>query len=113
MAMDVRGSWKLKQANGPDVVVTVNAEDPDGSFAAGNNPPENTASFDGISGPIQDARATDQELTFKVPWSNGPIGRYVGHFDFQGRLTGVTFNEANPGEQSTWVVNDKTFGRMA
>lgn len=108
MTMDVRGTWHLKQSNGPLVALTINDEGLDGTFAGGTN----QASFDGITGNIDDARATDGEITFRVPWSNGPVGRYVGRFDFQGRLTGVTFAEGHPEQQATWVVDEKTFGPM-
>ncbi|MEU5047705.1 hypothetical protein [Streptomyces griseorubiginosus] len=106
MVKDVRGTWRLKQSNGPLVTLNIN-EDPDGTFA-GNS----TAQFDGITGTIDDARATDSEITFRVPWSNGPVGRYTGRFDFQGRLTGITFAEGHPDQQATWVVDEKTFGPM-
>jgi hypothetical protein len=108
MPMDVRGTWSLRQSNGPTVTLKIDGEDPDGSFAGGSN----QASFDGNSGPIQDAKATDTEITFKVPWSNGPVGRYTGHFDFQGRLTGVTFAEGHPEQQAQFVVDGKLFGAM-
>ncbi|MFE7941972.1 hypothetical protein ACFU46_32135 [Streptomyces griseoincarnatus] len=111
MVKDVRGTWQLQQTNGPLVTMTIEHEDPhDGSFSGGNN----RASFDGISGPIEDARATDTEITFRVPWSNGPIGRYRGHFDFQGALTGVTFAEGHPDQQAQFVVDSsrKMFGSM-
>ncbi|MFB7216608.1 hypothetical protein [Streptomyces sp. NPDC056255] len=105
MAMDVRGTWHLKQSNGALVRLDI-MEDPDGTFGGSR------ASYDGVTGTIDDARATDSEITFRVPWSNGPVGRYVGRFDFQGRLTGVTFAEGHPESQATWVVDEKTFGRM-
>lgn len=104
MPKDVRGTWHLQQSNGPMVTLHIN-EDPDGTFG-GNS----TAEFDGITGTIDDARATDDEITFRVPWSKGPVGRYVGRFDLQGRLTGITFAEGSPAEQATWVVEEKTFG---
>jgi hypothetical protein len=62
MAKDIRGTWHLKQSNGPLVELRINGEDTDGSFAD-----QGTARFDGISGPVQDARATDTEITFRVP----------------------------------------------
>ncbi|MEV6882376.1 hypothetical protein [Streptomyces sp. NPDC051135] len=105
MVMDVTGTWHLKQSNGPLVEMRITGQDENGTFADQGN-----ASFDGVSGPLKDARATDTEITFQVPWSNGPVGRYVGRFDFQGRLTGVTFAEGNPSQQAQWVVDEKTFG---
>lgn len=108
MPKDVRGTWKLKQSNNPLVTLTINEQDGDGTFAGGTN----KAQFGNHSGPIEDARTTETEITFRVRWSNGPVGRYTGRFDFQGRLTGFTFDESNPAAQATWVAIDKLFGNM-
>ncbi|MFZ2529427.1 MAG: hypothetical protein WAX14_17525 [Rhodococcus sp. (in: high G+C Gram-positive bacteria)] len=101
MAKDVRGDWDLHQSNGFTLHVEVADEDPDGSFTG-------KANVHGKAGftPLTDTRATDDEFTFQM----GP-GRYTGRFDFQGRLTGITFDTAHPQSQATWFA-DKLFGPL-
>ncbi|MFF3452559.1 hypothetical protein ACFYXJ_36105 [Streptomyces sp. NPDC002667] len=106
VAKDVRDVWTIKQSNGPEVHFTINQQDHDGTFASRDN----AAKYSGDHGTIDDARATLDEISFLVKWSQGPKGRYVGRFDFQGRLTGFTFDETAPSNQATWVCIDKTFG---
>ncbi|MBB4890762.1 hypothetical protein [Streptomyces netropsis] len=103
---DVRGDWTIQQSTGHVVQIHIDNQDDDGTFAS----PQNTADYPGEHGTIDDAKATDQEISFRVNWSGGARGRYVGRFDFQGRLTGNGFDEANPTVQCTWACTSKTFG---
>ncbi|MEV6256726.1 hypothetical protein ACIHAX_19515 [Nocardia sp. NPDC051929] len=99
MSRDVRGNWSLHQSNGFTVHVEVAGEDGDGTFNGKGN-------IHGQPGFIEftDTRATDDEITFQMG-----DGRYVGRFDFQGRLTGTTFDLSHPHSHATWFA-DKLFG---
>jgi hypothetical protein len=102
MARDVRGTWNIHQSNGFTVTVQVDDEDADGSFTGNGD----------IGGGAQnitltDTRATDNEFTMQMG-----RGRYVGRFDFQGRLTGQTFDVQAPHSQANWHSDPKLFGFM-
>ncbi|NEA54794.1 hypothetical protein G3I60_11720 [Streptomyces sp. SID13666] len=101
MAMDVRDKWDLNQSNGFTLHMEIAEEDDDGFFSG-------RANIHGQAGfhDLTDARATDDEFTFLMG-----SGRYVGRFDFQGRLTGSTFDTAHPSSQATFFA-DKEFGRI-
>ncbi|MER7922913.1 hypothetical protein ABTY96_07195 [Streptomyces sp. NPDC096057] len=87
--------------------MTITTEDGDGSFAG------STAQFGDVKGDIVDARATDTDFTCQINWHEGPSGRYVGRFDFQGRLTGITYAVGHEEQQANWVcLDDKTFGLL-
>jgi len=43
-----------------------------------------------------------------VDWNQGSRGKYVGSFDLSGRLSGISFDLANPSSQATWF-SDKLF----
>ncbi|OJF79723.1 hypothetical protein [Nocardia seriolae] len=101
MPRDVRGNWDLHQGNGFTLHMEIADEDGEGSFDGRVNV-HGKAGFTGLA----DTRATDDELTFQMG-----NGRYTGRFDFQGRLTGVTFDVAHPQSQATWWA-DKLFGFM-
>jgi hypothetical protein len=101
MPEDVRGNWDLYQSNGFTVHMEVAEEDADGSFTG-------RATIHGKAGftELVDTRATDSEITFQVG-----NGRYVGRFDFQGRLTGIAFDMTHPQNQATWFA-DRLFESM-
>lgn len=101
MPKDVRGNWDLTQSNGFILHLEVAGQDGDGTF-------NGKANVHGKAGftDLTDTRATDDEITFLMG-----RGRYTGRFDFQGRLTGMTFDTANPNSQATWHAN-KLFGQM-
>lgn len=101
MPKDVRGKWDLHQSNGFTLHMEVDGQDRDGTF-------NGKANVHGKAGftDLADTRATDDEITFLMG-----RGRYVGRFDFQGRLTGTTFDTQNPGSQATWFT-EKLFGPM-
>ncbi|MEU6947443.1 hypothetical protein ABZ957_19710 [Streptomyces sp. NPDC046316] len=99
MPKDVRGQWTIFQTSGHQVAMNVPAQDGDGTFD-GATAQEHYSG----NGTITDARATDTELVFLIGWSNGARGRYTGRFDFQGRLTGVCYDEAHPTSQASWYA---------
>jgi hypothetical protein len=43
-----------------------------------------------------------------VDWNQGSRGKYVGSFDLSGRLSGITFDLANPSSQAPWF-SDRLF----
>nr|WSZ99512.1 hypothetical protein OH820_31105 [Streptomyces sp. NBC_00857] len=98
MVMDVRDKWDLFQSNGFTLHMEVAEEDNEGAFTG-------QANVDGKAGfqPIADARATDSDFTFLLG-----NGRYVGNFN-NGRLSGITFDNAHPNSQATWHAS-KDFG---
>ncbi|MFC8434915.1 hypothetical protein [Streptomyces sp. NPDC057253] len=110
MPYDVRGQWQVIQTSGHTVNMLVPAEDPDGSFD-GATAQEHYSG----TGTISDARASDGEVVFLISWSNGARGRYSGHFDFQGRLTGVCHDEAHPSAVASWFAKrgaNDLFGQL-
>ncbi|MEV6256725.1 hypothetical protein ACIHAX_19510 [Nocardia sp. NPDC051929] len=96
---DVTGTWNLHQGNSFTLHVDVVSEDGDGTFNGKGN-------IHGQPGFIEltDTRATDDEITFQMG-----NGRYVGRFDFQGRLTGMVLDLAHPHSHAFWFV-DKLLG---
>jgi hypothetical protein len=43
-----------------------------------------------------------------VNWNGGGVSQYNGTFDFEGRLTGITFTPGSPGApQATWFSKQK------
>ncbi|MEU3609184.1 hypothetical protein AB0E83_27595 [Streptomyces sp. NPDC035033] len=94
MPMDVRGQWGLAQSNGGTIIFTGITQDPDsgafhGQAKVGTDTP---TSFSGI--------ATDDEISFKVR-----SGIYLGTFNFQGHLSGMTVDGQNGNSQATWFAS--------
>ncbi|ADP78630.1 hypothetical protein FraEuI1c_0549 [Pseudofrankia inefficax] len=111
MPFDVRGNWQIVQTSGHIVDMNVPDENPDGTFDYGATAHEKLSG----NGTLSDARASDSEAVFLISWSNGARGRYSGHFDFQGRLTGVCHDETHPSSVASWYAkrgNGDLFGPM-
>jgi hypothetical protein len=47
------------------------------------------------------------DFEFRADWPNQTKGQYSGRFDPTGRLSGITFDLANPGSQATWFRRDE------
>jgi len=97
---NVSGNWSLHQSNGPTVTFTINPHGLAGSSAL----IDGVAKYSDDSG-IAKGSVTDGSFVYTVSWSKGPKGEYSGNFNNDGRLTGITFDLHNPGNQATWFSN--------
>ena len=96
--------WSLLQSN--ECVVTVDIaqpRDPGGNLADGVL--HGAAKIPGLFDlPIAEANLTGalrgDEFELRADWPNQTNGHYLGHFDPTGRLSGITFDLANPGQPS-------------
>lgn len=93
MPKNVGGTWGVAQGNGHNVAVTVAQERPDGFFTG-------IAKIDNTSTENVSGQVTDSEISFLIGH-----GRYVGHFDFEGRLSGLTIDGNNGTSQATWFAS--------
>lgn len=93
---DIRGNWDIQQG-GFLLHVQITDQFPDGRFDGRINV-HGKAGFTAIS----EERVTGNEISFLMG-----RGRYLGNFNFEGRLTGTTFDVERPGEQSDWVAEAK------
>ncbi len=55
-----------------------------------------------------DSLVQGNRVQIVVDWNQGSRGQYNGTFDLGGRLSGNTFDLANPSSQATWF-SDRTF----
>lgn len=92
---DVTGEWTAHQSNGSDV--TFNIRPTKGDFT--NLDVEASYSGGRAQGKGQ---VSGNSFWAEVDWEAGPIGRYTGTFGPDGRLSGATFDMANPASQATW-----------
>jgi hypothetical protein len=110
MAHNVDGIWSLVQSNGFVVTVDIaQPRDPNGRLADG--PLHGAAKIPGLFDlPIAETNLTGSlrgdDFEFRADWPNETRGQYSGRFDPSGRLSGVTFDLANPGSQATWARMD-------
>jgi hypothetical protein len=96
--MNVAGKWTITQSNGFTVTFDMN-QDPDGTLR-GSATQQNGFQAGG------EGRLAGDSFVFTVDWNNnGSGGRYEGHFDPQGHLSGTTFDLAHPQSQATWFTN--------
>ncbi|KAB8188996.1 hypothetical protein FH608_041690 [Nonomuraea phyllanthi] len=100
---DVRGPWRIIQQGGTVLDVNVFNQDKGGFIEGTIKHGNNTVN-------IEDARVTQTQITFRAPWSPNSKGRYTGHFDIQGHIQGITFDELNTGVQATWTTPGTPFG---
>jgi hypothetical protein len=111
MAHNVDGVWSLVQSNGFVVTVDIaQPRDPNGHFADG--PLNGAAKIPGLFDlPIAETNLTGMlrgdDFEFRADWPNETKGQYEGRFDPVGRLSGITFDLANPGSQATWFRRDE------
>ncbi len=92
----VGGRWDVHQSNGFHVIFEIGQRPPDGHKLVGS-----ATLDDGTTGGGR-GRVDGDRFHFKVAWPNGSIGVYDGTFGADGVISGVTFDESNPGSQATW-----------
>jgi hypothetical protein len=102
---DIRGPWRINQHGGAVLHVNVFTLNKEGYFAG-------TIQYGNTTVNLEDTRVTQTQITFRAPWSGNSVGRYTGHFDIQGHIQGITFDEKNTGVQATWTTSapDPGFG---
>src|SRR5687768_11167219 len=97
---DVRGNWQLRQTNGFVVDVSIPFVNTDGSFpvtATHTNGSVRGSGFGRVGGDI-----AGDDFQFRVGWSNGTEGAYIGVFDTGGVINGSTFDVQNPSSTAGW-----------
>ena len=92
----VGGSWDVHQSNGFHLIFEIGQHPPDGQDLVGS-----ATQDDGTTGGGE-GRVDGDSFHFRVEWPNGSVGVYDGTFNSEGVISGVTFDEANPGSQATW-----------
>jgi hypothetical protein len=97
---DVTGEWIAHQSNGLDVTFVIRPTD--GDFTVLDV--EASHSGDKAAGKGQ---VSGDSFLVTVDWERGPVGRYTGTFGFDGRVSGATFDMANPSSQATWFSQQK------
>lgn len=93
---NVGGSWDARQSNGFVATFDLELRGRDGVF-------HGRASHSG--GATQghgEGLVTGNDFLYTVTWNNGSVGEYNGRFNAEGRITGVTFDKANPQSSATW-----------
>ena len=110
MAHNVDGIWSLVQSNGFVVTVDIaQPRDPNGRLTDGSL--HGAAKIPGLFDlPIAETNLAGMlrgdDFEFEADWPNETRGQYTGRFDLTGRLSGITFDLANPGSQATWARMD-------
>jgi hypothetical protein len=103
---NVQGTWQMIQggSGGNDFVVTVtlNPARPDGSFSGFGSFSQGTGAGLGL--------VRDDIFTFRIRWTNGSEGAYIGVFNDQGFLNGASFNVQQPSQVAGWH-SDHGFSR--
>ncbi|MET0557374.1 MAG: hypothetical protein ABW065_01705 [Solirubrobacterales bacterium] len=98
---DVNGSWDIHQGNGYSVTFEID------QVEHGRKLFGSASQSDGTEGAGK-GQVSGTRFNFRVKWSNGTIGVYNGNFGLDNTLTGITFDEANPGSVASWH-SDKVF----
>src|SRR5262249_32105138 len=47
----------------------------------------------------------ENDFYLVIKWNTGSVGEYHGTFNHEGRLSGATFDRANPNSQATWFID--------
>ncbi len=97
---DVTGQWDAHQSNRTVVTFTIRPER--GDFTKLDVEARHPGGFAQGQG-----RVSGNSFEATVDWEAGPVGRYVGTFNSDGRLTGQTFDLANPSSQATWFTQKR------
>ncbi len=99
-AFDVTGEWVAHQSNGFDV--TFHIRPTKGDFTKLDVEARSGGGFAQGTGKV-----SGNSFLATVDWEAGPVGRYTGTFGGDGRLSGATFDLANPSSQATWFSQKK------
>jgi len=93
--VNVPQDWDLVQSNGAEVHINTaqfgnQREQLFGSGRTGN-----------MFGTLQ-GHTESRFLTFTINWSSGSVGVYNGFLNFNGIVTGNTFDQTHPESQALW-----------
>ena len=97
---DVSGEWRVFQNNGWIVDLDMNQ---DGTQLGGDADTHPAAGGGSTDGDIVSGSVSGNQFTMTINWANGPRGQYNGTFGADGRLSGHSFDLANPLSQALWV----------
>ena len=93
---DVQGQWEAIQTNNFVAELNIRPRRSDGSFPGTGTHTNGTVRGAGF-GSVRDG-----QFDFRIAWSNGTEGAYIGTFDNQGRLNGATFDVNHPESFAGW-----------
>lgn len=97
---NVTGQWVAHQSNGFDVTFTIRPTD--GDFTKLDVEASYSGGFAQGWGEVSGG-----SFFAEVDWEAGPVGRYDGTFDGEGRLSGSSFDKTNPSSQATWHCDNQ------
>ena len=99
------GTWTAHQSNNTDVRFNLD-QTQDGRLTGNADaiPLGGGAPFSGTLDKESLMRGTRVQII--VNWSTGSRGKYIGDFDFNGRLSGNGFDLKNPQSQALWFSED-------
>ena len=102
------GAWTANQSNG--FGTRFNLDQSDSGQLSGDATAFPLAGGDQMFGTVDSDGSVvrGDRVQIVVDWNQGSRGKYVGGFDFSGRLSGQTFDLANPTSQANWF-SDKLF----
>lgn len=106
MPKNVGGSWTIVQSGGQQVDLTLNMDRDQSGNATGKISGFARESDKHATG---DGRVSEDEFEFTLRWEHGPIGRYSGHFGYDGGLQGNCVDVTNPTSQATWYAPNRAF----
>lgn len=89
----VGGSWDLIQSNKAQVTLALEQR---GEVFSGTGQNGRTA------GVVEDGRVVGRDVSFRISWADGPIGRYQGKISREGRLDGSGYAVTNVADVITW-----------
>lgn len=92
----IEGRWDLNQSNQTWVTLAIEQR---GDTFYGSGKHGRTA------GTVEDGRIVDRDITFRIRWTDGQIGKYRGTIDREGRLKGSAYSLTNAADTVTWWAN--------
>jgi hypothetical protein len=90
--LDVTGTWKLRQANGPTVELTVVQDD--GEVVG-------TAKSGSVLGTVKGG-INERSISLRIKWKNNTVGIYLGDANDEDIFSGVAFEEKNKENSTSW-----------
>jgi hypothetical protein len=103
------GPWTAHQSNNHDVRFNLDQDENGKLSGTADAIPLGDDPGDPFSGTVIDfSSVQENRVQIVVDWSQGSRGKYIGAFDFSGRLSGNTFDINNPGAQALWF-SEETF----
>jgi len=104
---DVDGGFTVTQDNGYAPVFNL-YQTPQGIISGSANYEHGAAGF-GTTGTVaENSNISGDQLHVVIQWDNNTRGSYIGKFN-NGKLSGSTCDEKNPGSCAKWTVNNRNF----